>query len=249
VICSYAKIFIASRLPVLVVPVLDLMAGQVVHARRGDRSNYRPLQSKLTPSSQPLAVVAALLALAPFDTIYVADLDAILRRGHHRHVLDRVQAEFPALGLWLDAGIAVPADLAPWSRARRTPVIGSESLASVEAFAALRAAAPDAVLSLDTRGGRRLGPSELFDAPELWPERTIVMTLDRVGSGGGPSLEDLRKTIGRAPGKRLIAAGGVRNADDLDALEALGAYAVLAATAIHDGTLDRAALARRTSAG
>lgn len=233
----------------LVVPVLDLMAGQVVHARRGDRSAYRPLESKLTPSSEPIAVIGALLALAPFDTVYVADLDAILRRGHHGAVLGGIQAEFPALGLWLDAGFAEPGDLAPWSRLRRTPVIGSESVASLEAFAAMRAAAPEAILSLDTRGDRRLGPADLFDTPALWPERVIVMTLDKVGAGDGPSFDAVRHTLDRAPGKRVIAAGGVRNAADLERLEALGAYAVLAATAVHDGTLDRAALTRTAAPG
>ena len=233
----------------LVVPVLDLMAGHVVHARRGDRSNYRPLESKLTPSSEPIAVIGALLALAPFDTVYVADLDAILRRGHHRDALDGIQAEFPALSLWLDAGFAEPGDLAPWSRARRTPVIGSESVTSLAAFAAMRAAAPEAILSLDTRGDRQLGPAALFDTPRLWPERVIAMTLDRVGSGGGPSLDGVRQTLDRAPGRRFIAAGGVRNASDLERLEALGVHAVLVATAIHDGTLDRAALARGAPPG
>jgi phosphoribosylformimino-5-aminoimidazole carboxamide ribotide isomerase len=232
-----------------VVPVIDLMAGEVVHARRGDRSNYRPLESKLTPSSEPIAIVAALLALAPFDTLYVADLDAILRRGHHRDVLDRIQAEFPALGLWLDAGFDAPEALAPWSHARRTPVIGSESVASLEAFAAMRTAAPEALLSLDTRGDRRLGPADLFDMPALWPERVIVMTLDKVGAGDGPSLDGVRHALARAPGRRVVAAGGVRNAADLERLEALGAHAVLVATAIHDGTFDRAALARAAAPG
>ena len=74
------------------------------------------------------------------------------------------------------------------------------------------------------------------------------MTLDKVGAGDGPSLDGLRHALGRAPGKRVIAAGGVRNAADLDELAALGAYAVLVATAIHDGTLDRAALAARRRA-
>jgi len=229
----------------LVIPVVDLMAGQVVHARRGERTTYRPLQSRLAPSSDPLAVIAALLALAPFPTIYVADLDAIQRRGDHRGLLDRIQAEFPALGVWLDAGFGAAADLREWSRERRTPVIGSESVASLDALAALRRAAPDAILSLDTRGGERLGPAPLFDSPELWPERVIVMTLDRVGAGEGPSLERLRSTLAQAPEKRIVAAGGVRDAHDLDRLEAMGIRAVLAASAIHDGTLDRAALAGR----
>src|SRR5262245_51171718 len=151
----------------LVIPVLDLMAGQVVHARRGERSAYRPLESKLTPSSDPVQVAGALLALAPFATLYVADLDAIRRRGEHRATLDRIQAAFPALELWVDAGFGVPADLARWSHARRTPVIGSESVSSAAAFAALRTAAPQAVLSLDARGDERLGPAALFERPEL----------------------------------------------------------------------------------
>jgi len=229
----------------LVIPVVDLMAGQVVHARRGERSAYRPLQSRLTPSSDPRAVIAALLALAPFPTIYVADLDAIQRHGDHRAIIDRIQVEFPALGVWLDAGFRAAADLREWSRERRTPVIGSESIASLAALAAMRGAAPGAILSLDTRGGERLGPARLFDSPELWPERVIVMALDRVGAGEGPSLERLRSTLAQAPHRRIVAAGGVRDTHDLDRLEAMGIDAVLAASAIHDGTLDRAALARR----
>ncbi len=228
----------------LIIPVLDLMAGQVVHARRGERSAYRPLESKLTPSSDPLPIVAALLSLAPFSTIYVADLDAIQGRGDQRATLDRIQAEFPVLDVWIDAGFADAARLGAWSHGRRTPVIGSESVPSAEALAALRRAAPDAVLSLDTRGGERLGPAALFDSPQLWPERVIVMTLDRVGAGEGPALERLRATLAQAPAKRIVAAGGVRDPHDLDRLEAMGVHAVLAASAIHDGTLDRAALAR-----
>ncbi len=231
----------------LVIPVLDLMAGQVVHARRGERANYRPLESRLTPSSDPLAVAGALLSYAPFSALYIADLDAILRRGDHRETLDRLQAEFPALEVWIDAGFAAAPDLAPWSHERRTPVIGSESIASLDALAAIRAAQPSAVLSLDTRGEERLGPAALFDAPPLWPERVIVMTLDRVGAGEGPSLERLQRTLAQAPGKRIVAAGGVRHAHDLERLEAMGVHAVLLASAIHDGTLERAALARAPS--
>lgn len=230
----------------LVIPVLDLMAGQVVHARRGERSAYRPLESRVAASSEPVAVVGALLALAPFATIYVADLDAIQRRGDHRAALDRIHAEFPALRVWLDAGFAEVTELMAWQHARRTPVIGSETIASIESLAALRRASPDAILSLDTRGAEPLGPAGLFDMPQLWPERVIVMTLDRVGAGQGPHLERLRHIMAQAPSKRVVAAGGVRNAQDLERLEAMGVHAVLIATAIHDGTLDRAVLARRS---
>jgi phosphoribosylformimino-5-aminoimidazole carboxamide ribotide isomerase len=234
---------------VLIVPVIDLMGGQVVHARRGDRSNYRPLESALVASSDPVEVVAALLAAAPFPAIYAADLDAILQRGGHRDALLEIADRFPALTLWVDAGFATAAQLRPWLKSQRTvPVLGSESLASLDDLAQLLAAAPDAILSLDTRGEQPLGPALLFSEPQRWPQRVVVMTLDRVGAGQGPALPRLRATLEQAPGRKIIAAGGVRNSADLEMLEAMGVHAVLIASAIHDGTLDRATLGRFVSA-
>ena len=124
------------------------------------------------------------------------------------------------------------------------PVIGSESLAALDDLTDLLAMAPHAILSLDTRAEQPLGPAALFDEPQRWPDRVVVMTLDRVGAGQGPALARLRTTLEQAPGKKVIAAGGVRDAQDLEMLEAMGVHAVLIASAIHDGTLDRAALAR-----
>jgi phosphoribosylformimino-5-aminoimidazole carboxamide ribotide isomerase len=230
---------------VQVVPVIDLMGGRVVHARRGDRSNYRPLQSVLTPSSEPLAVVQALLELAPFTAVYAADLDAILHRGNHSGVVREIAQRCAPLDVWLDAGFASPRDMAPWRDAAGiVPVIGSESLTATENLAASLALAPRALLSLDTRDDIPLGPPALFAQPASWPERVIVMTLDKVGAASGPAFARLRDTAALAPDRRIIAAGGVRNASDLDALAAMGVHAVLIASAIHDGTLDRATLRR-----
>jgi phosphoribosylformimino-5-aminoimidazole carboxamide ribotide isomerase len=221
------------------------MGGQVVHARRGDRANYRPLESALVRSSDPLEVVGALLTLAPFPAIYAADLDAILQRGDHREMLLRLVQKFPTLTLWLDAGFARASQLRPWlSIERMVPVIGSESLASIGDLAELVAAAPEGILSLDSRDERPLGPAELFGQPQLWPDRVVVMTLDRVGAGHGPALARLRETLGQASGKKVIAAGGVRDAHDLAALEAMGVHAVLIASALHDGMLGREAVGR-----
>jgi phosphoribosylformimino-5-aminoimidazole carboxamide ribotide isomerase len=227
-----------------IVPVIDLMGGVVVHARRGDRSNYRPLQSALTPSSEPLEVIAALLGAAPFCAIYAADLDAILHRGDHRALMARILERFPTLTLWLDAGFS-DATQVRWLRATPiVPVIGSESLTSLDALSGLLESSPRAILSLDTRDDQQLGPAALFQQAQLWPQRVIVMTLDRVGAGQGPAFTRLRSTLAQAPGTKVIAAGGVRDTHDLEMLEAMGVHAVLLASAIHDGTLDRATLSR-----
>ena len=63
------------------------------------------------------------------------------------------------------------------------------------------------------------------------------MSLDHVGSRRGPDLEWLRVLRVQLPGKRLYAAGGVRNVEDLRQLAAHGIDGALVASAVHDGTL------------
>ncbi len=220
------------------------MGGVVVHARAGERQAYRPLTgSRLSPSAAPEAVVAGLLALHPFRRLYIADLDAILKRGDHAAAIASLAERFPTLELWVDSGLderrAVDRLLAlPAVR----PVLGSESQPDASLLVAL-SDEPRLVLSLDLRGTERLDPGGLFERPELWPADLIVMTLARVGAGQGPDLEALRAVLARAGARRLWAAGGVRDRGDLLALRALGCAGVLVATALHDGRLDAAALA------
>jgi len=68
----------------IIIPVLDLMNGEVVHAKHGNRHEYLPIKSVLTYSSEPLAVVQALLALYPFKQLYIADINAIQKTGSHK---------------------------------------------------------------------------------------------------------------------------------------------------------------------
>lgn len=221
------------------IPVIDLMGGVVVHARRGARDAYRPIETPLSTSAAPLDVADGLLALGAFRTLYIADLDAIAGKGGHDEVLAGLAARHPALTLWVDAGEACPGALARRvAQGPGRPVIGSESLASLDdAVAAL--AVGGGLLSLDygTEGPR--GPSELHARAGLWPDAVIVMTLARVGAGQGPDLERLAGILARAEGRRVYAAGGVRDVSDLHRLADLGVAGVLLASALHDGRLSR----------
>jgi phosphoribosylformimino-5-aminoimidazole carboxamide ribotide isomerase len=220
------------------IAVLDLMGGQVVHARRGMRNEYRPLVSRLCRSSIPLEVARALLRLHAFDGLYIADLDAIAGRESNRGHVAAIVRAFPQVELWLDAGIG---DVAAYrellAAGLGTPVLGSESMGDETLIAAIAARGDDIVLSLDSRAGRFLGPPALLDRPELWPRRVIAMNLDRVGAGAGPDFDLLRALAARRPGGEFFAAGGVRRRDDLEALDGAGVDGVLLASALHDGRL------------
>jgi phosphoribosylformimino-5-aminoimidazole carboxamide ribotide isomerase len=63
------------------------------------------------------------------------------------------------------------------------------------------------------------------------------MTLARVGSGAGPDVDRLAAVRRIASGRRIYAAGGVRDAADLAALAHAGIAGALVATALHDGRL------------
>jgi len=229
-----------------IIPVLDLKHGKVVRARAGDRANYRPIATPLSPTSEAVDVLRGLRGIAPFSTVYIADLDAIGGEGGHREILRSLQAAEPGVEFWLDGGFATVAAALAALPARMTPVFGSESLAGTDELAVARArfGAKGPVLSLDYRGGRFMGPQAIEANPELWPGRIILMTLDRVGTGTGPDLDALAAVIGRARGRAVFAAGGVRGESDLVELQRIGVAGVLVATALHDGRLSAAAVAR-----
>lgn len=230
--------------------MLDLAGGQVVRGIRGERSAYRPIVSTLVAGSDPVAIATALL---PRDSIqrasnvplYVADLDAIRGAGPQIDTLRRLLESRDDLCLWLDAGLSSVAAGAALRAAlgatgeRVRLVYGSESLAAGGASQGL-ADDPQAILSLDSRLERPLDPAGLWSRPALWPRTIIVMTLDRVGAAQGPDLKTLARLRALAPDRAWIGAGGVRDRGDLASAATTGASAWLVASALHDGTLQRA---------
>ena len=238
------------------IPVIDLMQGQVVRAVRGNRQAYQPIVSALCASSDPLTVAKILCEHCATRHLYVADLDALLGGPAQVAVLRSLLQALPELELWLDAGFAsaaaaeaLRAELGAVAE-RVVPVFGSESLASrVElercfggAVSAANEMARQPVLSLDRRDGQRLDAAGCWEAPALWPKRVIVMTLERVGSDAGPDLETLVSVRLRSPSTFIVGAGGIRDPGDLARAHAAGAGAWLVASALHDGRLPRVPL-------
>src|SRR5947207_10060673 len=91
-----------------ILPVLDLMQGQVVRGIAGRRDEYRPIVSKLVDSAEPLAVARAFREQFGFDEFYLADLDAIQGRAPALEVYRRLQQA--GFRLWIDAGVRTSRD-------------------------------------------------------------------------------------------------------------------------------------------
>jgi phosphoribosylformimino-5-aminoimidazole carboxamide ribotide isomerase len=227
-----------------VIPVLDLKGGVVVHARMGVRSAYRPIETPLSPSSRPADVARGLLSIHPFTSFYIADLDAIERRGDNDAAVLDLKKAFPNLVFWVDNGTADLGSAMRWLDAGiGCLVIGSETQRNGELIRHFRHD-ERVVLSLDFRGDAFAGPAALLGDADAWPADIIVMTLARVGSADGPDMARLAAIKAKGPGKRVYAAGGVRGADDLVALAQAGISGALVATCLHNGRLTGEQIAR-----
>ena len=218
-----------------IIPVIDLMRGQVVHAKLGQREHYQPIQSLLCNSSAPLDIVNALVELYPFARLYIADLDAITGLGNHLNVIKNIQQKHPSIEIWLDAGIQDITALKLWSDLKVTYVIGSENINSINQLKNIHQYLNgNFVLSLDFNQSGFLGCTELQTNTEYWPNKIIGMTLNHVGSQLGVDVEKLALIKKMAIGSQIYAAGGVRNNDDIGQLRTLKIAGALIATALHN---------------
>lgn len=155
-----------------IIPVIDVMAGVAVRAVGGRRADYRPVQSKLTASVDPVAVAKAMLAATGAEEIYVADLDAITGQGGGTVAAELADA-LPGTRIWIDQGVRGEGDIArlplskpgtwktmfqPQPRPNVVPVLGSETVGGPEVVASVRAAVGSGcVFSADTYDGELIG--------------------------------------------------------------------------------------------
>jgi phosphoribosylformimino-5-aminoimidazole carboxamide ribotide isomerase len=230
-----------------VIPVLDLLKGRVVHAVKGERERYQPVQSVLTSSSDPLEVARCLQTETQCRTFYIADLDAIQGTGHNRKAIAEIASQVDA-ELWVDAGVSDPGPAIRLMTAGADVVIvGSETLTDIEQLEPFLDAVPmeNFIFSLDIAGGRVLSRAEALKNLSPLPalerltaeglERFILLTLDFVGSGDGPDLALLQRARRNFPDRTFIAGGGVKTPDHLSALWAAGVSGALVATSLHNG--------------
>ena len=156
----------------------------------------------------------------------------------------------------VDAGVGEPARArALLELGAHRVIAGTETLSGPHALDRLLAELPGGavVLSVDLREGRLLSPdARLAGLPALDAvarlaraglREAIVLDLARVGSGTGPDVAIIAEIHAAFPDLALLAGGGVRDVEDLRALDAAGAAGALVATALHGGVIGARELA------
>ena len=220
-----------------VIPVIVIRGGQVVDTRFGSRGTPVPLDTPLASSSAPAEVVAGMLGVFPFRRLYLTDLDAIAGRPAQIYTVASLQTRFPEVEFWVENGACDDIGVRSWLEHRQgLLVLGSD--AQKDASLLARYGDTDRiVLSLDYGAKAGVGAAEIFEQPTLWPERVIVSTVARAGSGARPDLARLRAVKASAGARSIYAAGCVRDANDLAVLEEAGLTGALVVAGLHDGRI------------
>ncbi len=218
--------------------VLDILNGAVVHAVRGERNLYEPIAgySKIVSSSGPLDI---LQQLRPQE-VYVADLNQLMGRGENLAIIKEISAMAKTMA---DTGISKATDL-DCLPASVCPILGTETapFRLMEELAPLR----KIVVSLDMKNRKVLARDALLanETPlqalqrlnRLPLEGVILLELNRVGTSSGLNKAFLEKAIAISE-HPLILGGGVKDEEDLRALEEMGFSGALVATAVHNGSV------------
>jgi phosphoribosylformimino-5-aminoimidazole carboxamide ribotide isomerase len=230
-----------------IIPVMDIMEGQVVHGVAGQRDAYRPIESRIVKGSHPLDVAKAFRQIFEAKTVYIADLDAISGDDDNFDVIAGI-VKSSDLEVLLDGGLASLDDLESlFETGVHRVVVATETIESMEELARIFEHHGESLVgSLDLMNGQTMSAcSEFADKSpkemaiileDVGVEKLIVLELSLVGSEKGP-VHDALLEISENSSMEIIAGGGVRNREDLRRLFDLGIRSALVATALHRGSI------------
>jgi len=237
-----------------VIPVMDILGGKVVHARKGERDKYRPIETVLSKSAEPVEVAKAFYREFSFEELYVADLDAILGKEASIEYIRRICKATP-MEVMVDAGVSSFLDARKLGDAGASRIIvGTETLSDVSKLSLIvdRMGGDKIISSLDLRDGKVISRSATLkmQAPTkaakilegIGVSQLIVLELTRVGSESGAD-RSLAGSIVKSVKIPVITGGGVRNMNDLAELKKTGVDGVLVATSLHTGSITKRDLA------
>ena len=232
-----------------VIPVLDILKSEIVHAIRGERDKYKPLKSKLFNSSDPVEILKALRTKFQFNEFYIADLDAILNKKPNLQILNQI-LKISGISIIIDPGIVDSNDVLQYSKLDiKKLIIGLETIRSVdEVINALNLLGKEKlIVSIDmykekvitrAKGLRNKAPLEIIRKIQaLGINEIILLDLFRVGQKMG-GIPPIYLEIQKFFSGNVYVGGGIKDYKDILSYIQQKFAGILIATALYDGSID-----------
>jgi phosphoribosylformimino-5-aminoimidazole carboxamide ribotide isomerase len=223
----------------MLIPSIDLMGGKIVQLVQGATKKYETTDYEEWCSR-----------FAGFPVVQLIDLDAAKREGNNRGLIADFVKRLPCQ---VGGGIRTVDDAsAMLELGARRVIVGSSLIRDAKpdvAFAkelAERCGTERIIAAIDSRGGRvavrgwqegtTLTAAEMIEALDLYVGAYLYTHIDTEGMLAGFPMGVAHMLRARTE-RKLIAAGGIRSQEEIDALDELGIDAVVG-MAIYTGVLN-----------
>jgi phosphoribosylformimino-5-aminoimidazole carboxamide ribotide isomerase len=213
----------------MLIPSIDLMEGKVVQLVQGSRKalEFDDLQHWID-------------RFAKYPIVQVIDLDAAMGRGNNQNLVREIACQMPCQ---VGGGIrSIESARATLDLGARRVILGSSLIAQGAinvSFARDLSAqlSPDKlVFAVDSRGGyvsikgwresTSIKAADMMRALDSFCGAFLYTNIDTEGLLGGIPMGVVGE-LRNATSRRLIAAGGIRNQEEVDSLDAIGVDAVV----------------------
>jgi phosphoribosylformimino-5-aminoimidazole carboxamide ribotide isomerase len=236
------------REPFAIVPAVDVLEGRAVRLERGD---YERVAAE---AGDPFDLVTRLAAARP-PLLHVVALGAARDGGAPIALARRAVAAAAPVPVQLGGGVRSVADAAALAEAGVARVlVGTAAFGPIPLGDFTAALGDRLVVAVDVADGvvrtagwldsSGLTTAEALDRCTAAGVRRILCTaIDRDGTLSGPNLELLRVVRNGFDGS-ILAAGGIRDAGDVEAARSAGVDGVVVGRALLEGGLDLERFAR-----
>jgi phosphoribosylformimino-5-aminoimidazole carboxamide ribotide isomerase len=227
---------------VIVIPAVDVLGGRAVRLEQGDYGRVS------LEGGDPLELVAAAARREP-PFVHVIALDAARDGGAPLELARDVLAAAAPVPVQLGGGVRSVADAVALADAGVARVlVGSAAFGPIPLADFVAALGDRVVVAVDVSEGTVRTAGWLADSG-LSPEgalarctdagvaRVLCTAIARDGTASGPDLDLIRRARAAFAGE-ILAAGGVRDKRDVEALADAGADGAVVGRAWLEGTLD-----------
>ncbi len=239
-----------------VVPVVDVKRGLAVHAVKGQRDAYTPVNCGWCKDGDIVSLVNGYEEIFGLHDLYVADLDAITDGKPNKAAYNEILAHVKG-AVMIDAGITSITDFRNVAAAGfESVILGTESIPSLTLLARIIKENEHAtIVSLDIKDGVVLSPTKQLAGINIQDAfRTIeglgpaaVIFLDMSGVGARTGINAVARELVRDANTPLYLGGGVGSASDILNAREAGFAGVLVATALQASLISPEEVVRLTA--
>jgi len=231
-----------------IIPVIDILNSQAVHAIKGEREKYKPLKSVLINDSTPTKIALKLKNEYLFNEFYIADLDAILKRKPNITIISEI-LDIPGVEIMIDPGIKTKKDVKKYYNLNlKSLILGLETLRDLNVITeCLKLFGTNKiVVSIDMYNEviqtniKEIKNQDILKIvgkiEDLGVVKIILLDLLKVGQkiGGIPPLYSKIKGVFNG---EIVVGGGIKDIQDIEDYKSNNFSGVLIGTALHDGSI------------